>query len=85
MIKRWIRRFAIWLLGWTDTELLAIPPEVQTVLGLARKLCAEWESRDADGHYKRDRVFEQLLNTYPGIRSRHIELAILVARIYDGK
>jgi len=81
MIRNWLITFCSWLLGRLHVVILPVPPEVQSVLPLARTLCQRWESHDSAGEYKRDRVYEQLLNTYPNVKPIYLYLAIILARL----
>ena len=84
MMKTTLRRIALWLLRRLGEELFTIPAEVREVLPLAKTLAERHETLSApgtSGEYKRDRVFEQLLNTFPGVAPKHLYLAILLARL----
>jgi hypothetical protein len=64
-------------------NIFTVPPDVSAIIPLARILCGRQDSISSpgtSGEYKRDRVYEQLLNTYPHLSPKSIHTAILLAR-----
>lgn len=60
-------------------------PHIWELAKFAKELCDRQDATTANGtsgEYKRDRVFEQMINTFPARKPWDIYMAILLARRY---
>lgn len=84
-MKNLFVKLALWLLKICGSSALAVPADIHAndLIAFARKLTDRLDAESApgtSGEYKRDRVYEQLVNTFPEVRPKHLHLAILLAR-----
>lgn len=77
-VKGWLVAFGLWLVHVGGWQAFALPPDLERLLALARRLIAEAESMPGSpsGEAKRHRVLAQMLKH--GVRERDAALVIEV-------